>query len=301
MEKKKIIYNGNRERIDIFLKTQLNYSREFIKKLILNGSIKVNSKEVKPSYILICDDEIEIDLKSEEKNKTSLSSIIIYEDKDIIVINKPNGMLVHPTDDNWMNDFSALEFSKNTLVWLLYSQRFSDQLLKMKRLGLVHRLDSDTSGIMVVAKNEKAQKNLIEQFTQREVSKNYKAVCAGVFEKDFLTVDAPIGRFSGFKKLEVMEYGRDAITDFSLIERGKNFSYLDVFPRTGRTNQIRVHLSFIKHPVVGDKIYSKTNYDRLMLFSFKITFTHPSKGKKVVFEAEIDKDFKKRVKDLIGK
>ncbi|MGC8728346.1 MAG: RluA family pseudouridine synthase [Elusimicrobiales bacterium] len=299
MENQKIEYKGGGDRIDLFLKTLLPYSREFIKKLILSGNISVNSKRVKPSFVLSEGDMVEIAKEAENKKDILLDDIKIYEDEDILVLNKPFGLLVHPTDDNWNSDLSALNFSKDSLVWLLYSQKFSKDMEKLDRLGLVHRLDADTSGVMVIAKNVSAQKKLIEQFSKREVFKNYKAVSSGVFEKEELTIDAPIGRFSGSKKLEVMEYGRDAVTEIKVIKKGKQNTYLDIFPKTGRTNQIRVHLSFINHPIIGDRIYSKTNYDRLMLHSNKISFLHPSKNKKVSFEAELDPDFKRRLSKLV--
>ncbi len=299
MEERNLIYEGNGERIDIFLKEKLGYSREFIKKLIKENNIKVNSNSIKPSHQLKNGDIIKINITEDNKISLKLSDIKIYEDDDVLVINKPQGLLVHPTDENWIYDPTALEFSKNTLVWLLYSSNFSKEMNKLQRLGLVHRLDAETSGVMIIAKTLIAQKKLQDAFANREVFKQYKAVVEGVLDKKELTIDAPIGRFTGSKKLKVTEYGREAITEIKLIKQGTKNCYLDVFPKTGRTNQIRVHLSFINHPIIGDKIYSKSNYERLMLHSYKIVFNHPSKLKTVEFISKPDSDFQRRMNELL--
>ncbi|MEF3280892.1 MAG: RluA family pseudouridine synthase [Elusimicrobiota bacterium] len=301
MEENKIIYNGEGERIDIYLKRiYSSFSREFIKKLINSGSIKVNLRQVKPSFILKDGDEIEIKIDFPQTGLNfSISSIKIYEDDDIIVLNKPAGVLVHPTDDNWLKDPLALELSKDTIAWLLFKEGYGSSDKNLTRLGIVHRLDAMTSGVMIVTKNSKAQNNITRQFNERIVNKNYKAVVQGIIEDDFLVIDAPIGRFSGAKKISVMEYGRDALTEIKKIKCGKKNSYLDVFPKTGRTNQIRVHLSYIKHPIVGDNIYSNSDYDRLMLHSYKISFIHPSRNKRVEFTVPPDKDFNQRLKKLL--
>lgn len=299
IEKINRLYNGESQRLDLYLKTIFpNFSRELLKKIIEDGNIRVNSKIVKPSYKLKSGDVISGFKNDENKLSLNIKDITIYEDNDIIVINKPAGLLVHPTGESWINDYSALEFSKDTLVWLLYSQtdlKNSDA----KRLGLVHRLDAQTSGVMIVAKNLKAQKKLMEQFSLRSVLKNYKAIVSGLVLDDKITIDAPIGRLTGDKKLKVLEYGRDAITEISVIERGRENCYLDVFPKTGRTNQIRVHLSYIEHPIIGDDIYGGVNYSRLMLHSYSISFTHPSKNKKISFKAEPDNFFMNSVSKLL--
>lgn len=299
MVEKKIVYEGDSKRIDLFLKSIFPYSREFIKRLILGGNVYVNLKRVKPSFILSRGDVVEIKMKLQDEHTIDLKDITIYEDNDILVINKPHGLLVHPVDENWLVDYSTLEFSKNTLAGILYFQKFNNSALDLKRLGIVHRLDAETSGVMVVAKNRKAQEDLIEQFSKRKVYKKYKAVCSGIIEKDSITIEAPIGRYCGFRKIEVMEYGRDAITIIEVVKRGKENTSLNAFPKTGRTNQIRVHLAFIKHPVIGDRIYSRTDYERLMLHSLEIGFIHPSKLKEVRFVANPDDDFIKRYNELM--
>jgi 23S rRNA pseudouridine1911/1915/1917 synthase len=293
---REIICGEAGERIDVFLRRVLGYSRQFIKKLIDEGNIKVNEKEIKPSYILNLGDKISLMIEEKEENNLKLDDILIYEDDDIMVINKPSGLLVHPTDENWMKDISALKFNRKTLAYMIYKERGA-KIYGLERLGLVHRLDAETSGVMVVAKNRHSQISLYKQFYERRVSKNYKALCIGIIDNDEVLIDAPIGRFTGRKKLDVMEYGKDAITRIKVIERGDRNTYIDVFPLTGRTNQIRVHLSFIKHPILGDRIYSKISFERLMLHSYSIGFMHPSKNKMVSFIAQMDEDFLKKIKE----
>jgi 23S rRNA pseudouridine1911/1915/1917 synthase len=299
MEREIICKEGG-DRIDVFLRIFLGYSRQFIKKLINEGKVKVNEKEIKPSYILNLGDKISLTIKDEEENNLKLDDILIYEDDDIMVINKPAGLLVHPTDENWIRDVSALEFNKNTLVYIIYRDRGS-KLIDVDRMGLVHRLDLETSGIMIVTKNKYSQKFIQNQFAERLISKNYKSLVDGIIEDEELLIDAPIGRFSGRKKLDVMEYGREAQTKIKVIRRGSKNTYIDVFPLTGRTNQIRVHLSFINHPIIGDKIYSKKDFsiDRLMLHSYSIEFIHPSKKKSLKFSVEPDDEFLKILNENI--
>ncbi|MBP7796579.1 MAG: RluA family pseudouridine synthase [Elusimicrobiales bacterium] len=301
MKNNKLVYDGYGDRLDVYIKTKYTeFSREFIKNLIAMGNVTVNSLKAKPSLKLKYGDEIIISFSdSESRSYFSLKKITIYEDDDILVINKPSGLLVHPTDDNWIRDFKALEFSKNTLVWLLHEEKKLSDVDGLMRLGLVHRLDMETSGVMVIAKNAISQKKLIEEFNTRTVTKNYRAVADGVISDEFMRIDAPIGRFSGSKRYSVMEYGRDAITEIRIIKTGSKNTYLEVFPKTGRTNQIRAHLAFIGHPVIGDRIYSKSNFERLMLHSYKILLSHPSSGKAVEFLADIDSEFKKMLTVLL--
>lgn len=300
MENRKIVFDSSPVRIDVYLKQIYpDFSREFVKKLITKWNVKVNSRDVKPSYILKYGDIIDINFASEVKEDLNLEDIILFEDKDLIIVNKPEGLLVHPTDDNWLEDFSILSLYRNTLVWLIYNY-MGKKSNSLNRLGLVHRLDAETSGVMVIAKNLKSQKNLMEQFASRKVKKIYKALVKGIIRDDKLMIDAPIGRTSGSKKLKVFEFGRDALTEIEVLKRGKYNSYLNVYPLTGRTNQIRVHLSYIKHPIIGDRIYSGPEYKRLMLHSHMLSFIHPSKNKPVKFEAKPSKSFVEGLKELLN-
>ena len=159
-------------------------------------------------------------------------------------------------------------------------------------MGLVHRLDRDTSGLMLVAKTPEAQEALQIQFRERLVEKVYIGVVGGVPAKKTGSIDAPIGRASGFKKIKVWEYGRAALTDFKVTEKTGKHAMLEVYPRTGRTNQIRIHLEFIGHPIVGDRLYAGERAARLMLHSREITFLHPSKNKKMTLSVELPEDFR---------
>lgn len=292
-------YKGPSQRIDLYLKSLLPYySRQLIKEIIENGNVKVNNKNVKPSYKLKDGDIIFGEFSKSEVSNVNFYDFVLYEDNDIIVLNKPAGLLVHPTGESWINDYTALSFSKNTLTWLIYSQTEIPNS-DVERLGLVHRLDAETSGIMLIAKNRYSQKFVMEQFSSRMIEKNYKAVVSGVIKDNKLVIDAPIGRLTGQKKLKVMEYGRDAVTEISVIKRGRSNTFIDVYPKTGRTNQIRVHLSYITHPIIGDYIYGGIEYFRLMLHSYSIKFVHPSTKKEVFFKAELDDDFMKYTNELI--
>jgi 23S rRNA pseudouridine1911/1915/1917 synthase len=300
MKTEKIAYKGEPLRLDLYLKDlYLDYSREFLKKLINDGFVKVNGLSVKPSHSLKNGDEIEICENSDFKNKLEYKKMLIYEDDSIIVINKPAGLLVHPNDENWTRDLEALNFYEDNLLSFLYHQIRDKFENGIERFGLVHRLDKETSGVMLMAKTIRAQESLKDKFKNREIDKVYLCLVRGEIEKDFF-IDAPIGRDSGDKRLRVHKYGRDALTYIELIQSNKDYSYIRVMPKTGRTNQIRVHLSHVGHEILGDRIYSKDlDTERLMLHSYKIAFKHPLTMKNLEFKAEPDAIFKKILKEKI--
>ncbi|PIS47651.1 MAG: RNA pseudouridine synthase [Elusimicrobia bacterium CG08_land_8_20_14_0_20_51_18] len=300
MNDQKIPFTGESKRLDSFLKSVYpDYSREFVKKIIHSGAVKVNGKAAKPALELREKDLVEISGAGQDDTGLKLKDMTVYEDKSILVINKPAGLLVHPTDSNWTRDLKSLEIFKDTLAALLHSEMADKYGEGVERLGIIHRLDRETSGVMIIAKTKKAQDDLLVQFRERTVNKTYLGAVHGAIKNDFFTINAPIGRESGDKRLKVWEYGRESLTEIRLLKTNGKYSHLEISPKTGRTNQIRVHLSYIKNPVVGDMIYSKSPFERLMLHAFKTRFTHPETGKTMEFKMEPDKDFKRLVKELL--
>lgn len=244
------------KRIDSFLASELDYTRSYLKKLILNGLVKVNGSSIKPNYKLKEGDSVDVNIPEAEKIDLMPENIpldIIYEDDDIIVINKPQGMVVHPAPGNY----------SGTLVnALLYHCKNLSGINGELRPGIVHRLDKDTSGVMVVAKNDKAHLDLSNQIKERTILKKYIAIVEGVIKDDEGSIEAPIGRdHVERKKMAVTEDGRYALTLYKVLERYKNNSLIEATIKTGRTHQIRVHMSYIGHPIVGDEVYGYKNKD----------------------------------------
>ncbi len=308
MPKKTIKYDGDPKRLDAFLtESEHDFSREFIKKLIKLGKISVNGKTKKPAYLLNYEDEITIDMPELNEKTDVIKDIILYEDEDIMTLSKPCGIKMHPNDANWQENPSAALVGDETIVSMILKSRPEIIDSGASRMGLVHRLDRDTSGILIVAKNIEAQMSLTEQFKERLVNKTYLGVTSLIEDEKTAKgaakyasgrIEAPIGRLAGDKKNKVWKYGRYALTEFKVIENGKNYSLLKIYPKTGRTNQIRIHLSYIGHGIAGDNLYIGPPASRLMLHSSDISFKHPTKKKKVTFKCEPPADFKNEWKRL---
>lgn len=261
-------------------------SRSQIQALIRDEQVLVNGRAVKASYRLEGGETIAVTLPPEPDESPAAEKIpldVLYEDEQVAVINKPAGMVVHP----------AFGHTSGTLVnavlerWAQIAE-FSEE----SRAGIVHRLDKNTSGVIVVAKTQTALDSLRVQFKNREVHKRYIALVHGTPETPEGVIDAPIGRDQAQRKrMAVGHEGREAATEFRLIEEYADFSLLDVFPRTGRTHQIRVHLAFIGHPVVGDGVYGRRReairLKRHFLHAASITFAHPVTGEPVTVEAPL--------------
>jgi 23S rRNA pseudouridine1911/1915/1917 synthase len=299
MKKTEITYDGYSQRLDSFLtETGENFSRSYARRLIEEGIATVNGKKKKPAYVLTPGDKIVLSLPEAGKSQEGFESFVIFEDKAIIAISKPAGLAVHPNAANWEVNPQAALLGRPTLVSMIYSAR--PAMAKMERLGLVHRLDRDTSGLMLLAKNPEVQDALKEDFKERQVEKTYIGAVSGIPERKG-TIDAPIGRASGFKKIKVWEYGRDALTEYKVTEKGKDCALLEIHPKTGRTNQIRIHLAHIEHPIMGDKLYGGPPAGRMLLHSFCLVFAHPLTGRQTRLEAPLPEDFKKAWKDVKGK
>ena len=277
-------------RLDKYLIDKLDISRSKVQEMIKENLVLVNERVVKNSYILKLDDEIKIigELKKEDSvNPEKMDLDIIYEDEDVIVINKPSGLVVHPAAGNY----------NNTLVnGLLYYTKNLSSSNGEDRPGIVHRIDKDTSGLMIVAKNDKAHELLSRQLKDKSLSRVYLALVSGKINHDTGTIDAPIGRDpKDRKKMCVTDVNsKEAITHFEVLERYKNASLIRCKLETGRTHQIRVHLSYINHPIINDPVYGSkkkiTNFGQ-MLHATELSFIHPKTNEKMTFKCEVPDEF----------
>ena len=281
-------------RLDTFLVNNLDVSRSKIEKHIKENKVLVNDKPVKKSYNLKIDDKIHIEpfvLEDTTIKKENIKLDIIYEDDDVIVINKPKNMVVHPAVGNYTG----------TLVnGLLYHIDSLSTLNGEARPGIVHRIDKDTTGLLLVAKNDKAHAFLAKQLEEKTITRKYQALVWGVINSDTVTVDAPIGR----EKMAVVENGKKAVTHLKVLERYHNATLVELSLETGRTHQIRVHMNYINHPVVNDKVYSKRKLiddTGQCLHAKTIGFIHPTTLKYMEFTSELPDTFiniLNKVKDL---
>jgi 23S rRNA pseudouridine1911/1915/1917 synthase len=295
MKKTKLVYFGVPCRLDVFLTQSCeNFSRSFARKLAEDGVATVNGEKKKPGFVLSDGDVVVVASLAPAKSLSpGFEDLILFEDKSLLAVNKPAGIAVHPNAPGWETNPGATLIGEPTLVSMILAARPEMAKGGIERLGLVHRLDRDTSGLMLLAKNAEIQEVLKEGFRERLMEKTYIGAVAGVPEKRQGLIDAPIGRASGFKKIKVWEYGREAVTEYRVKETGKNCALLHIHPMTGRTNQIRIHLEYIGHPIIGDKLYGGPDAARMLLHSFSLVFSHPSTGKETRLEAPLPEDFKR--------
>ena len=300
MEKIIVFESEQNQRIDAFISSKKDISRVTVQRLIKEDKILVNNTKTKSSYKVKIGDEISIEEEKPKEVEIKAENIpvpILYEDNDIIVVNKPKGMVVHPASGNY----------EGTLVNAIMSI-CKDSLSGIGgeiRPGIVHRLDKDTSGVIIIAKNDKAHINLSEQIKNHEVEKTYIALVRGVVKENEATIDMPIARSTkDRKKMAVSKNGKRAVTHFKVIKRypKDNCTLLEVKIETGRTHQIRVHLSHIGYPVIGDEVYSngknKWGIKGQCLHAKKLKFKHPITGKEMEFEAELPEYFKDVLRQL---
>lgn len=282
--------NDSGKRIDKYLNENTEYTRSKIQKMIENGNILVNDVKVKDSYKVKENDYITIEVIEETTDilPENIPLDIYYEDDDLIVVNKPSGMVVHPAPGNYTGTLvNALIYHTNNL----------SKVNTNIRPGIVHRIDADTSGLLLVAKNDKSHNILAEAIQKKEVVREYIALVEGIIMEDTATIDAPIGRDKkDRKKMTVTsENSKDAVTHIRVLERYKDSTLIRCKLETGRTHQIRVHLSYIGHPVVNDPVYGhKKLIDKdfgQMLHAEKLGFVHPTTKEYMEFTAEPPKRF----------
>ena len=296
-------------RLDAYIAAVSDLSRSAAARLIEAGSVTVNGRLAEKKRAIAEGEVVEITLPEPEECEAQPEDIpldVVYEDDDIIVINKPQGMVVHPAPGNY----------SGTLVnALLFRCRDSlSGIGGVMRPGIVHRIDKDTSGLLVVAKNDFAHTALSEELKYHGIEREYHALVKGGFSDDAGTVDLPIGRHPiDRKKMAVLknsESAREAVTHFEVLERFGNVSYLALKLETGRTHQIRVHMSYTGHALLGDEVYSKSKtrfetlhpnlFDGQALHAKRLTLTHPKTGERMTFECDLPDNFN-RALDLLRK
>ena len=284
------------KRLDVFLQEKFpSFSRSYFKNLIDSGDVLVDEKEVKSGEKLKIGKSVKVRFKEPEKISTEAEDVdfeIVYEDDDIVVINKPQGLVAHPCSST----------RHGTLVnGLLYRVKNLSGINGKLRPGIVHRLDKETSGLLVVAKNDKAHISLAEQIKNKTCKRNYLAILEGNLKDDEGEIETKIGRDKkDRKKMAVVENGRVAITNYKVLERFKNACLVEFSLKTGRTHQIRVHAKFLNHPIIGDKVYGKEvkGLNGQLLHACKLTFMHPSTHKEVLFEVKPPKYFEEYLEKL---
>lgn len=270
-------------RIDSYLIEELDYSRSKVQKLIKEGYIKVNGNNVKNSYKLKIDDVIDIEEYKENCDivPQKMDLEIIYEDEDVLVVNKPNNLVVHP---------AAGHYSDTLVNGLMYHSKLSD-INGEYRPGIVHRIDADTTGLLMVAKNNEAHVKLAEELKEKKTTRKYIALVDGVINHDTATIDAPIGRDSkDRKKMTVTSMNsKSAVTHLRVLERYENATLIELSLETGRTHQIRVHMKYIGHPVINDRVYGKTiiNETGQCLHAKTLGFIHPRTNEYMQFDSNL--------------
>ena len=295
------------KRLDAYVAECLDVSRSAAAKLISSECVSVNGRACEKKYQVKVGDSVEAELPEAEEYEAQPENIplsVVYEDKDIIVINKPSGMVVHPAPGNYTG----------TLVnALLYHCKDSlSGIGGIMRPGIVHRIDKDTSGLLVVAKNDAAHRALSEELGYHGIEREYHALVRGGFKEPSGTVDLPIGRHPiDRKKMAVLKNNpsaREAVTHYEVIESYGQISYLRLRLETGRTHQIRVHMSYLGHALLGDEVYSGSKilfekqhaplFDGQILHAKRLTLTHPTTCERMTFECELPDNFKKLIEIL---
>ena len=286
-------YEGNGERLDVFVASREEISRSRAAGLISSGNVTVNGKTADKSIKLHFGDVVSVDIPEAVPYRAEAQDIpidIIYEDDDLLVVNKPKGMVVHPAAGNY----------ENTLVnaVLFHCGDSLSGIGGVLRPGILHRIDKNTSGLLLVAKNDKAHNCLAAQIKAHSLTREYEAMVYGNIKDDSGTVNAPIGRHPVKRKQMAVtdKNSKSAVTHFTVLERFGGFTHIRCRLETGRTHQIRVHMAYIGHPVAGDDVYGPKKVIKSLsgqcLHAKKIGFVHPSTGKYLEFESELPDYFK---------
>ncbi len=286
-------------RLDVYLSEQLgDMSRSYIQKLIKEKKVKVNGKVEKAKYLVKENDDIFIEIPKPKTLEIIAQDIpidIVYEDDDLLIVNKPQDMVVHPAPGNY----------ENTLVnaILYHCEGNLSSINGVIRPGIVHRIDKDTSGLLMIAKNNNSHNYLSEQLKDHSITREYEFICHGVMKEDKITVNKPIGRNPKDRlKMAVVKDGKHAVTHFEVINRYENFTHVKATLETGRTHQIRVHALSLNHPLLGDPIYGPKNnkfgVKGQVLHAKKLGFIHPTTKEYVEFDSELPEHFKNVIKKL---
>lgn len=300
--KNEILFTGESIRLDKFLRERFqDMSRSYLQKLIKNNNVYVNGKCRKKNYILSDGDQVEFEVPKPEELKVEAEDIqidIVYEDDNLAVVNKPRGMVVHPAPGNYTGTMV------NALLYKLDSLSSINGII---RPGIVHRIDKDTTGLLVVAKNDNSHKFLSEEIKTRKTGRFYVALVHGNIKEDEGIIELPIGRDpKNRKKMAVTDKNsKTALTRFRVIKRYRKYTYIELILDTGRTHQIRVHMTYKGYPIVGDEVYGRRENEFKMkgqlLHARRISFVHPETGELMEFEADLPDDFKKVLRVLEGR
>jgi 23S rRNA pseudouridine1911/1915/1917 synthase len=310
-----------KERLDVYLTTHTeNATRNKVQEAIKNGEVLVNSKTAKPSYFILPGDLIEVNLLRPDPPEVKAENIpleIVFEDEYLLVVNKPAGMVTHPAYKNYSGTLVNALMHHSEKLSQLHSD--DDEEYEIVRPGIVHRLDKDTSGLLVVAKDETSHQKLAKQFAAKTSEREYNAIVWGKLKQSSGLIDAPLGRSkSDRKKVAVIADGKHAVTEYEVIEQYDYLSFVKLHLQTGRTHQIRVHLAHIHHPVFGDETYGGREIvvggiegkkkaevknllgmmNRQALHAKKLGFVHPMTKKMMRFESELPEDMKAVLKYL---
>jgi len=287
----KVEQEHSKQRLDSYLARKLpkEFSRSYVKKLIDGNFVLLNNEVVKSCYKVKSGDQIQVTIPEPVETNIIAENIpldIVYEDKDLLVVNKPAGMVVHPAAGNF----------SNTLVnALLYHTKDLSGIGGVQRPGIVHRLDKETSGLLVVAKTDFTHQDLAKQFRRHTVKRKYIAFVRGIIQLDQGTVEAPIGRHPRQRKKMAVKFSdsKRAVTHYKVVRRYKDYTMLELTLETGRTHQIRAHMTYIGHPLLGDATYSKRHgVNRQALHAISLGFYHPTLKKNMEFKSELPDDIK---------
>ncbi|MEL3972350.1 RluA family pseudouridine synthase [Rossellomorea oryzaecorticis] len=292
--------NEQGERIDkIVSGLNKEWSRSQVQQWIKEGHIKVNDEEVKPNFKCPVESTITVTIPEPEEldvEPENLHLDITYEDSDVVVVNKPKGMVVHPAPGH---------YSGTMVNGLMYHCKDLSGINGVLRPGIVHRIDKDTSGLLMVAKNDLAHEHLVNQLVEKTVTRKYTAVVHGLIPHEYGTIDAPIGRDPKDRQsMTVVDNGKNAVTHFKVLERFKDFTLVQCELETGRTHQIRVHMKYIGYPLAGDPKYGprKTlSLNGQALHAGVLGFNHPRTNEYMEFQAELPKEFKELLAQLKNK
>ena len=299
-----VVENDEGERIDRYLADNLtDKSRSYLQKLIKDGKVKVNGKPVKANYRLVFDDQVEIfmpEIKEPDIEPENIPLDILYEDKDVLLVNKPKQMVVHPAPGHYSGTLV------NAIMY--HCGHELSGINGVMRPGIVHRIDMDTTGSLVICKNDVAHQCLSEQLKEHSINRIYEAIVHGNLKQDEGTINAPIGRHpTDRKKMSIhAKNGREAITHYKVLERFGNYTHIQCKLETGRTHQIRVHMSSIGHPLVGDAVYGPAkcpfpNLQGQTLHAKTLGFIHPTTNEYLEVNAPLPAYFTSLINKLRGK